>query len=139
MKQNNTAEVLLSGAVIVVAAGFLAFLYWRTSGPSLSDYDLSVRMSHADGLKPGSDVQISGIKVGSISDVELTSFTPPGAKARKYSASVHFKLHDDIRIPKDSAAAAVSGGLLNPGMALAIRPGKSSDMLAPGSELQAQP
>lgn len=128
MRQNNTAEVLLSGAVIMVAAGFLLFLYLRTEGPSLSDYDLSVRMSHADGLKPGSDVQISGIKVGSVSSLELAG----------YKALVHFKLQDGIRIPKDSAAAAVSGGVLDPGMALAIRPGKSGDMLAPGSELQAQ-
>ena len=128
MKQNNTAEVLLSGAVIVVAAGFLLFMYWRTSGPALSDYALSVKMNHADGLKPGSDVQISGIKVGSVSALDFAGF----------KANVHFTLHDGIRIPKDSAASAVSGGVLDPGMALAIRPGKSAQMLAPGSELQAQ-
>ena len=71
---------------------------------------------------------ISGIKVGTVSSLDFAG----------YKADVHFKLHDNIRIPKDSAAAAVSGGVLDPGMALGIRPGKSTEMLAPGAELKPQ-
>jgi phospholipid/cholesterol/gamma-HCH transport system substrate-binding protein len=125
MKQNNAAEVLLSGAVIVVAAGFLLFTYIRTSGPALSDYDLSVQMSRANGLSRGSDVQISGIKVGSVSAMTFIG----------YRAQVHLKVHDDIKIPKDSVAAAVPAGLMDPGMVLAIQPGRSSETLPPGGQM----
>src|SRR5580704_3328868 len=98
MRQNNLAEILMSGVVIAVAAGFLIFIYLGNSGPALSDYGLSVTMNSADGLKSGSDVQISGIKVGSVSDVSFSG----------YKALVHFTLHDDIRIPSDSVVSVVS-------------------------------
>ena len=125
MKQNNAAEVLLSGAVIVVVAGFLLFTYIRTSGPALSDYDLSVQMKTAAGLSPGSDVQISGIKVGSVSAMSFIG----------YRAQVHLKIHDDIKIPKDSVASAGPGGVLDPGAVLLIQPGKSSETLPPGGQM----
>ena len=125
MRQSNAAEVLLSAAVLAVAVGFALLTYVRTSGPALSDYELTVQMRQANGLTPGSDVQISGIKVGAVSAMELS-----GGKAL-----VHLQLHDAIKIPKDSVAAAVSGGVLDPGAVLAIKPGKSADMLAPGGQL----
>jgi phospholipid/cholesterol/gamma-HCH transport system substrate-binding protein len=128
MAKNNLAELFLSGLVIVVAAGFLFFIYLGNSGPALSDYDLSVTMNSADGLKSGSDVQIAGIKVGSVSDVSFAG----------YKARVHLRLHDDIRIPADSTVAVVSGGTLNPSMVLGIRPGRSDTRLQPGSELAPQ-
>jgi phospholipid/cholesterol/gamma-HCH transport system substrate-binding protein len=128
MKQGNAAELLLSAAVFAVAAGFLLFTYVRTSGPALSDYDLTVRMTEANGLKPGSDVQISGIKVGTVSGMALAG----------RSALVHLQLHDEIRIPKDSRAAAVSAGVLDPGAVLAIQPGKSQDMVPAGGQMGPQ-
>jgi len=128
MRQNNWAELLLSGAVIAMAAGFLFLTYIQTSGPSPSDYDLSVRMNDAGGIKPGSDVVISGIKVGSVSDVSLA-----GRKVM-----LHLRLHDDIRIPKDSSVAPASGGVLSTGTALGIKPGRSSERLPPGGIITPQ-
>ena len=128
MKQNNTAEVLLSGAVILAAVMFLLFTYVSTSGPALSDYDLTVQMGRANGLASGSDVQISGIKVGTVTGLSFAG----------YKAQVHLRVHDNIHIPKDSAAAAVSGGIMDPGMVLSIQPGKSSQMLPPGGQLTPQ-
>jgi phospholipid/cholesterol/gamma-HCH transport system substrate-binding protein len=125
MKQGNAAEVLLSAAVFAMAAGFLLFTYVRTSGPGLSDYELTVEMTQANGLQPGSDVQISGIKVGTVSQMSLSG----------RRALVHLMLHDEIRIPRDSVAAAISGGVLATGAVLAIRPGKSQDMLPAGGRL----
>jgi phospholipid/cholesterol/gamma-HCH transport system substrate-binding protein len=122
MQRNNWAELLLSAAVIAMAAGFLFLTYSQTSGPSPSDYDLSVKLNDAGGIKAGSDVVISGIKVGSVSDVSLA-----GRKV-----TLHLRLHDDIRIPKDSSAGPASGGVLSTGTALGIKPGQSADKLAPG-------
>ena len=122
MRQNNLAELLSGAAVIAMAAGFLFLTYSQTSGPSPSDYDLSVRLGDAGGIKSGSDVVISGIKVGSVSDVSLA-----GRKVM-----LHLRLHDDIRIPRDSVASPASGGVLSTGTALGIKPGRSTELLAPG-------
>jgi len=128
MQQNNFAQLLSGGAVIAVAAGFLFLTYTQTSGPSPSDYDLSVRMNDAGGIKSGSDVVISGIKVGSVSDVSLA-----GRKVM-----LHLRLHDDIRIPRDSVASPASGGVLSTGTALGIMPGRSTELLPPGGVMTPQ-
>ena len=128
MKQNNIAEVLLSGAVVLVGVGFLLFVYLGTIGPSLSGYDLSVEMNQPYGLKSGSDVDINGIKVGSVTDLALNRAT----------ATVHFQVQNDIKIPKDSGARAASGNVMDPSIALAIQPGRSSDTLPPGGQMVPQ-
>jgi phospholipid/cholesterol/gamma-HCH transport system substrate-binding protein len=122
MKQNNSFEILLSAAVIVVAAGFFLFAYTTTGGAALTDYGLTVRMAHADGLAPGSDVRIGGVKVGDVSGLEL----------EHYTAVVRIRVRDEYRIPRDSALSISADGL-TPGSYLAISPGHSSDMLAPGA------
>ena len=122
MKQNNSFEIILSGAVILVAAGFFLFAYTSTGGAALSDYGLTVRITHADGLKAGSDVRIGGVKVGDISDLGLERFT----------AVLHIRLRDDVKVPNDSTLGVSSDGL-TPGSYLVITPGRSSEMLAPDS------
>ena len=124
MKQNNSFEILLSGAVILVATGFFLFAYTSTGGAALSDYELTVRMTHADGIKPGSDVRVGGVKVGDVSSLSL----------EHYIAVMHIRLRDEVKIPKDSSLSVSADGL-TPGSYLVISPGRSSETLAPGSVL----
>ncbi len=127
MKQNNSFEILLSGAVVLVAVGFFLFAYTSTGGASLSDYEFTVRLHHADGLKAGSDVRIGGVKVGDVSSLALDDH---------YIAVAHVRVRDEVKVPKDSALSISSDGL-TPGSYLVIAPGRSSDMLAPGAVLTA--
>jgi phospholipid/cholesterol/gamma-HCH transport system substrate-binding protein len=126
MKQNNSFEIILSSAVILVAVGFFLFAYTATGGAALSDYALTVRLHHADGLKPGSDVRIGGVKVGDVSSLALDHYIAVG----------EVRVRDEVKIPKDSALSISSDGL-TPGSYLVISPGRSSDMLAPGDVLSA--
>jgi phospholipid/cholesterol/gamma-HCH transport system substrate-binding protein len=126
MKQNNSFEILLSAGVIIVAAGFFLFAYTATGGASLSDYEFTVRLHHADGLKAGSDVRIGGVKVGDVSSLAL----------EHYIAVLHVRLRDEVKVPKDSTLSISSDGL-TPGSYLVISPGRSSTMLAPGAVLTA--
>jgi phospholipid/cholesterol/gamma-HCH transport system substrate-binding protein len=127
MKQNSTFEVLLSAAVVLVAVSFLAYTYMITGGPRPSDYELTASMAHADGLSArASDVRIGGIKVGTVSDLNLDPKT--------YKAIIHMRIRSDVQIPVNSSIAVTSGGL-NPGSYLAITPGSSSKILSPGSEI----
>lgn len=126
MKQNNSFEILLSAAVIIVATGFFLFAYRSTGGASLSDYEFTIRLQRADGLKAGSDVRIGGVKVGDISSLTLERYTPVA----------HVRLHDEVKVPKDSRLSISSDGL-TPGSYLVISPGRSSEMLPPGAVLTA--
>jgi phospholipid/cholesterol/gamma-HCH transport system substrate-binding protein len=127
MRQNSSFEYISSAAVLLVASLFLFHVYQSTSGVALSDYGLMLQTDHADGLQPGSDVRINGIKVGTISSLSL----------KGYLADIHLRLHEGIRIPRDSSASAAADGF-NPGSYLAITPGRSEQMLADGGQLAPQ-
>lgn len=129
MKQHSVFEVILSAAVIVVALGFLAYTYLITGGARPSDYELTARMAHADGLSGSSDVRIGGIKVGDISALTLDPKT--------YKAVLRLRIRNDVRIPLNSTIRVASGGL-SPGSYLAITPGSSSRTFAPGSTIPAR-
>ena len=53
MKKSNYAEITLDGAVIMVAVGFLLYTYMSTGDARPSDYELTAKLVHADGLAVG--------------------------------------------------------------------------------------
>jgi phospholipid/cholesterol/gamma-HCH transport system substrate-binding protein len=122
----NILETLLGAVVLIVAVGFLAFAYSSSQIQENNGYELIARFDKVDGLEPGSDVRISGIKVGSVLDQTLDAET--------YRAEVRFSLREDVRLPADTSAAVVSNGLLG-GKYLALVPGGDIEMLEAGDEV----
>jgi phospholipid/cholesterol/gamma-HCH transport system substrate-binding protein len=122
----NLLETLLGAVVLIVAVGFLVFAYRSSQVQQNGGYELIARFDKVDGLEPGSDVRISGIKVGSVLDQSLDAET--------YRAEVRFSLREDVRLPADTSAAVVSNGLLG-GKYLALVPGGDIEMLEPGDEV----
>lgn len=122
----NLLETLLGAIVLIVAMGFLAFAYRSSQVERNGDYELIARFDKVDGLEQGSDVRISGIRVGTVIDQSLDPET--------YRAEVRFTLRDDIQLPADTSAAVVSNGLLG-GKYLALVPGGDIEMLEPGGEI----
>jgi phospholipid/cholesterol/gamma-HCH transport system substrate-binding protein len=122
----NILETLLGAVVLIVAVGFLVFAYRSSQVQQNGGYELIARFDKVDGLEPGSDVRISGIKVGSVLDQSLDAET--------YRAEVRFSLREDVRVPADTSAAVVSNGLLG-GKYLALVPGGDIEMLEPGGEV----
>ena len=121
MRNNNMVETLIGAVVVLVAVGFLVFAYSSTSAGSLSGYPLDARFTSADGINTGTDVRLHGIKVGSVSGVDLDPKT--------YMAVVHMNIRSDVPIPDDSSIKVTSTGLLgNP--YLSIQPGGSPKNLA---------
>jgi phospholipid/cholesterol/gamma-HCH transport system substrate-binding protein len=125
--QSNTAETLIGAIVVAVAILFLVFAYFRTGSGSLSGYDVNVRLAKADGLGIGTDVRISGIKVGSVSDLELDPKT--------YLVTVHMNIRSDIKIPTDSSVLVTSAGILGSSY-LSITPGGDDTMLPAGGMIE---
>lgn len=118
---NNIIETLLGAFVILIAAYFAYFAYSSgQEGRSFKGYLLQAKFERIDGLHVGSDVKISGVKIGSIKSLEIDSKT--------FQANVIFYIDDKLKLPTDSRAAVVSESLLG-GKYVTLEPGVDSDVL----------
>ncbi|MBU6298933.1 MAG: outer membrane lipid asymmetry maintenance protein MlaD [Alphaproteobacteria bacterium] len=123
---NDTVETLIGAAVIAVAVFFLAFAYRSTGSTGISGYELTANLSRVDGIAVGTDVRLSGIKVGAVSSLTLNP---------NYLVTVHMNIHNDVQIPADSSLVVTSAGLLGSSY-LSISPGGSDKMLPPGGAIR---
>ena len=123
----NIIETVMGGVVLIVAAVFLVFVYSSSNIRTSSGYELSARFNRVDGVSPGTDVRMSGIKIGAVTDIELDR--------QSYLAVLRMAIDDDIQLPTDSTAKVQNDGLLG-GSFLAIEPGADEEMLAAGGEIR---
>jgi phospholipid/cholesterol/gamma-HCH transport system substrate-binding protein len=126
MSSNNTVETIIGAIVVAVAAAFLYFTYTSTSAGSLSGYEITARMPRVDGLATGTDVRLSGIKVGAVNALTLDPKT--------YLVTVHMNIRSDVQVPEDSSLLVTSSGLLG-GSYLSISPGGSDKMIQAGGAI----
>src|ERR1700759_855520 len=120
--QNHTVETLIGAVVVAVAVFFLYFAYSSTSSANLSGYDIDAKFQRVDGLNVGTDVRLSGIKIGSISSLTLDPKT--------YQATAHLSIKSDVKLPDDASVMVTSTGLLGNSY-LSISPGGSDTMITP--------
>ncbi|MCK5384187.1 MAG: outer membrane lipid asymmetry maintenance protein MlaD [Alphaproteobacteria bacterium] len=126
MKRSLVETIL--GAVVLLAAGLFLLYSIKTADIANTDgYEVTADFSSIGGLKPGDIVQISGVKVGTISRVELVPDI--------YLARVHINIREEYKIPTDTAALITSEGLLG-GQYMALEPGADEEMIAPGGVIQ---
>lgn len=98
-------ETLIGLAVIVVAGFFLVFSLSQQSGASTGDnYTLMAKFGRADGVGPGTDVRIAGVKVGAVTSVDVDPKT--------LKALVKLTVRKDIPLAVDSTAQIQSDSLL---------------------------
>ena len=98
-------ETLVGLAVIAVAGFFLVFSLSQQSGAATGDsYMLAAKFGRADGVGPGTDVRVAGVKVGQVTSVD---YDPKAVKA-----VVKMSLRKDIVLPVDSTAQIQSDSLL---------------------------
>lgn len=119
-------ETILGAAVAAVAIGFFAFAAaqaGQTGGGQ--GYDLTARFQNVSGIAVGSDVRVSGVKVGVVKAIALDPAT--------YMAQVTFTLNDGVQVLDESTARVMSDGLLG-GAYVAIEPA-GIDALAEGAEI----
>ena len=125
--QNSAVETLIGAVVIAIAVGFLVFAYSSTGRGPISGYEVVAKFNRADGVAIGTDVRMSGIRVGTVSRLELDPMT--------YNAVVTLALDSSVKLPDDSSARITSDGLLG-NQYLSIEPGGSPTPLAPGGEIE---
>ena len=126
---SDRAEILAGAVVLAVAAGFLAYAANSAGmlGREADSYPLKASFRAVDGISVGSDVRLAGLKVGTITQLDLNPQT--------FFADATILIRDDIQLPTDSAILISSEGLLG-GNFVEIMPGGMPDNLAPGDEIE---
>lgn len=125
--KDNVAEALIGAMVLLVGGWFLTYFYQHTQGPSRDGYNIVARFPAVVGINVGSDVRVSGIKVGSVSAQSLDPQT--------YQATLSLTIDNAVRLPVDTSAKITSEGLLG-GTYIALSPGGEMDYLKPGGEIE---
>ena len=125
----NTAEVIVGGAVIALAVGFLIFAGQATgfSASGASSYDLKASFRSAEGVSVGTDVRLAGVKIGSVTGLELNPQT--------FRADATVTLAKGVELPDDSGIVISSEGLLG-GNFVEVLPGGSEFSFEPGAEIE---
>ena len=127
MTGRNMIETVMGAVVLVVAAMFLAFAYNHSSLRTVSGYEVVARFDRVDGVSTGTDVRISGIKIGTVIEQKLD--------AERYLAVVRMSIDPKVKLPADTVAEVASEGLLG-GRYLALLPGGDTEMIKPGGEIK---
>jgi phospholipid/cholesterol/gamma-HCH transport system substrate-binding protein len=127
MQNNHTVETLIGAIVVAVAVGFLYYAYSNANAASLGGYEIDAKFQRVDGLNVGTDVRLSGIKIGSVSALTLDPKT--------YQATVKLDIRGDVKLPDDSSIMVTSTGLLGNSY-LSVSPGGSDTMLPAGGRIR---
>src|ERR1700755_1240250 len=122
----NIVETIVGALVRVVAALFVFYAFAKSDRTGPDGYEVIARFGRIDGLKRGSDVTLSGVKVGTVTGFDLDKKT--------YQAVVHLTLSSSVHLPTDTNAKIVSESLLG-GMVVVLEPGADKKTIATGGEI----
>jgi phospholipid/cholesterol/gamma-HCH transport system substrate-binding protein len=128
--QTVSLNQLRVGIFVIVSIVILIFLILNASGdvnPFKKRLHLKARFADANGLRKGSEVRLSGVRVGKVDDVVLM---PPSTEATAARVEALMTIDATIdgrpateRIRKDSTATQGSPSLLGNEMLINISPG----------------
>lgn len=128
MAKEEAAETMVGAIVALVAVAFLVFAVARAGqGETSGGYKLVASFDRVDGVAVGSDVRLSGVKIGTVSTV--------GLDPQDYRAKVTLAVDPTVKVPADSSAKIASDGLLG-GAYVAIEPGGAAEMLPSGGQIE---
>ncbi|MDV7143487.1 outer membrane lipid asymmetry maintenance protein MlaD [Tropicimonas sp. TH_r6] len=124
----SPGEIIAGGATLAVAVGFLVYAAQGAGMTAPQDgFELTASFRSVQGISVGTDVRMAGVKIGSVTELELNAET--------FRADVTFALNDALDVPEDSSIAISSEGLLG-GNFVELVPGGSPFNLASGEEIQ---
>jgi len=115
----KSLETLVGAAVVIVAAFFFVFAYNKADVAGVKGYSVRAEFNSIGGLKSGDDVRIAGIKVGTVTGMELDPDW--------YSAIVSMNIDDSISLSQDTFVTISSESLLG-GNYVSMQPGGSADL-----------
>jgi phospholipid/cholesterol/gamma-HCH transport system substrate-binding protein len=124
--RRNVIETVMGGVVLIVAAMFVGIAFQSGTVTATGGYQLVAKFDDASGLGPGSEVRMSGVKIGTVHSQDLDQET--------FFAVVTLNISDSYKMPRDTSARIIADGLLGSNF-IALEPGGDEEMLQPGEEI----
>jgi phospholipid/cholesterol/gamma-HCH transport system substrate-binding protein len=126
---NNRKIEFLVG--LFVLAGLLGVLYLalQVGGARFlggDSYTLQARFGSVSGVNPGSRVEIAGVKVGTVREIELNE--------EQFVAIITLELPNSLRLDDDTIASVKTSGLIGDRF-VELQPGGSGFPLEPGDTI----
>jgi len=125
--KHNLFEIIVGTFVLACAVCFFLFSFGKSGISTSATYRLSAKFDNIDGISSGSDVKISGVKVGRVFEAMIDPKT--------YQAVLKLDINQEIKIPKDSSAKILSSGLLG-GKYVGFEIGAEEEILNNGGHIQ---
>lgn len=123
----NAAEVITGGAVVAAAAGFIFYAsQFAGVGGQAGTYPMTASFRSAEGITVGTDVRLAGVKVGTVTAMDLNPET--------FRAETTIAVDEAVVLPDDTALVVASEGLLG-GSFLEVLPGGSPFNYEAGAEI----
>ena len=117
----------LIGLCVVLAAGIFVFILMQVNNSfSTQFYPVKVYFSDISGIITGSEVKMSGVKIGTVKQATLDN--------KNYRAELILAIQDDIKLPTDSVVKIASDSLLG-GASVQINAGFEETYVEPQGEL----
>ena len=126
---NKTSLEIVVGAFLL--AGFISFSWLAVKMGDINPfqnetYPVTARFTSISGLKEGSTIELAGVVVGKVSQIELD--------AGDYEAVVHLNIDKTIELTDDSIASIRTSGIIGDKY-IKLTPGGSDIMLEAGDEI----
>ncbi len=124
--RRNAIETVMGAVVLLVAGVFVFFAYDMAQVKAVEGYEVTALFYKIGGLNEGSDVRISGIKVGTVIDHNLDP--------ESYDARVRMTITREVKLPVDTVASIASEGLLG-GKYVRLEPGTDKSYIKHGGTI----
>ncbi|WP_416900067.1 MAG: outer membrane lipid asymmetry maintenance protein MlaD [Minwuia sp.] len=124
---SNVLETVIGAVVIAIAVIFVIFAYRTADISPSAGYPLGAKFNNVSGLNVGADVRMSGISIGSVTEMDL--------EQPSLLAVVKMSIRNGVGIPDDSAIRVLTDGLLGDTF-LSVEPGGGLDNLQAGDDFR---
>lgn len=125
-KNNNYFEIIVGTFVLFCAVFFFVDSFRSAKVKTLNGYTLIAKFDNIDGISNGSDIKISGVKIGTVLEQFLDE--------KDFRAALKLSIEKSVQLPLDSSVKVASEGLLG-AKYLAITPGGDEENLKDGDEI----
>lgn len=125
--RKHVIETVLGAVVLLVAIGFLIFAFTATDiGPRGNGYEVTAAFGDASGVRNGTEVRMSGVRIGSVVRYQLDPDS--------FDAVVTFSIDPSIKLPTDTSARILPDGLLG-GTYVSLTPGGELEDIPAGGRI----
>lgn len=121
--RESVFETLIGLAVVIGAGIFLSFAIRNGTEPGAGSgqaYEVTARFENVVGISRGSDVRLTGVKVGVVSDLEVDY--------DRVQAVLRLRINDQVEL-RDDAVVKISSESLLGGSFLELQPGGGFDVI----------